>query len=88
MVLYYHMLNRLVYPLIRRHEERGEAEGEARGRAEGIAEGEARGRVEGIAEGEDKANKAWRKWNQARMDAEAKGLPFDEPPPDQQEGDS
>ncbi len=72
MVLYYHMLNRLVYPLIRRHEERGEAEGEARGRAEGM----------------DKANKAWRKWNQARMDAEAKGLPFDEPPPDQQEGDS
>ena len=72
MVLYYHMLNRLVYPVIRRHEERGEAEGEARGRAEGM----------------DEANKAWRKWNQARMDAEAKGLPFDEPPPDQQVGDS
>ena len=75
MVLYYHMLNRLVYPLIRRHEERGEAEGEARGRAEGIAEGEA------------KANEAWRKWNRARMDAEAKGLPFDELPPDQQVGE-
>ena len=57
MVLYYHMINKLVTPVIKRHENRGEA----RGRAE--------------------ANKAWRKWNQRRLDHEAQGLPFDEPPP-------
>ena len=59
MVLYYHMMSKLVAPVIKRHEERGEA----RGRAE--------------------SNKKWREWNQRRMDREAKGLPFDEPPPDQ-----
>ena len=67
MVLYYHMLNRLVTPIIRRHENRGEA----------------RGRAEGIKEGLAEANQAWREWNQRRLDHEAQGLPFDEPPPDQ-----
>ena len=62
-VLYYHMLNKLVAPVIKRHEARGEAQGLARGRAE--------------------SNKKWREWNQRRLDHEAQGLPFDEPPPDQ-----
>ena len=69
MVLYYHMLNKLVAPVIKRHEDRGEAKGEARGEAKG----EARGRAE--------ANREWREWNQRRIDHEARGLPFDEPPP-------
>ena len=34
MVLYYHMINKLVTPVIKRHENRGEVRGEARGRAE------------------------------------------------------
>ena len=42
------------------------------------------GREEGRAEGEDRANRAWREWNQRRLDHEAQGIPFDEPPPDQQ----
>ena len=69
MVLYYHMLNKLVAPVIKRHEDRGEAKGEAKGEARG----EARGRAE--------ANREWREWNQRRIDHEASGLPFDEPPP-------
>ena len=51
----------------------GEAQGEARGRAEGIAEGEARGRAELVAEVVA--------WNERRLAADAKGEPFDEPPP-------
>ena len=67
MVLYYHMINKLVAPVIRRHENRGEA----------------RGRAEGIKEGRTKTNQAWREWNRRRLDHEAQGLPFDEPPPDE-----
>ena len=78
MVLYYQMLSKLVDPIIKRHEERGEE----RGRAEGVKEG----RAEGIEEGRAKANQtwqAWQEWNQRRLDHEAQGLPFDEPPPGQ-----
>ena len=42
--------------------------------AEGLAEGRAEGRVETDA--------LWRAWNGRRLDAVAKGEPFDEPPPD------
>ena len=37
------------------------------------------------AEGRAEINQAWVEWNQRRMDAEAQGMPFDEPPPDQQQ---
>ena len=39
------------------------------------AQSEARGRAEGISEGND--------WATSKAEAEAKGLPFDEPPPNQ-----
>ena len=39
------------------------------------------GRVVGRAEGRAETNAEWRAWNQRRIDAEARGLPFDEPPP-------
>ena len=39
---------------------------------------EARGRAEGRVE----SNLRWREWNRRRIAAAAKGLPFDEPPPD------
>ena len=42
--------------------------------AEAVAEGLAKGRVETDA--------LWRAWNGRRLDAVAKGEPFDEPPPD------
>ncbi len=47
-------------------------------------EGRAQGRAEGLAEGIAAANKAWAEWNQRRLEAEANGQPFNEPPPGQQ----
>ena len=49
-----------------------------------IEEHEERGRSEGLAEGIEKSNRAWAEWNQRRLDHEAQGIPFEEPPPDQQ----
>ena len=54
------------------------AEAVAEATAESRAEGEAAGRVRGRAE----INDVWRAWNARRLDAAAKGEPFDEPPPD------
>ena len=70
--LYHFITNRFTIPAIKAHEARGEA----RGRDEG--------RDEGLAEGIEQSNKAWREWLQRRDDAAAQGIPFDEPPPDQQ----
>ena len=55
----------------------GKAEGRAKGRAEGRAEGIAEGRAEGVAE----RDRQWAAWNNRRTEAEAKGEPFNEPPP-------
>lgn len=41
---------------------------------------EERGREMGMKQ----SNRAWSEWNRRRLDAEAEGVPFDEPPPDQQ----
>ncbi len=48
-----------------------------------IEEHEARGRELGIVEGVEKSNQAWREWLRRRDEAEAQGIPFDEPPPDE-----
>ena len=69
--------------------EQAKTEGIAAGRAEGIAEGIARGKVEGIAEGKTEGraegvaerDRQWAAWNNRRIEAEAKGEPFHEPPP-------
>ena len=42
---------------------------------------EARGRAEGVEIGRAAERTEWQKWNRRRMDAEAQGRPFDEPPP-------
>ena len=52
-------------------------EGMDKARAEGVAEG----RAEGLAEGESKMMDLWLDWNRRRMEHEAKGEPFTEPPP-------
>ena len=46
-------------------------------RAQRIANAEAKGKAEGIAE----RDREWTDWNNRRLDAAAKGQPFDEPPP-------
>ena len=53
--------------------EQAKTEGIAAGKAEGIAEGKA----EGVAE----RDRQWAAWNNRRIEAEAKGEPFHEPPP-------
>ena len=58
---------------VNRRRERQAAERE-RQRAEAVAEG----RAEGVVE----TDTLWRAWNGRRLDAIAKGEPFDEPPPD------
>ena len=50
-----------------------------RKREEGIEEGIERGREEGRGE----ANAVWEAWNLRRLEAEAAGRPFNEPPPTQ-----
>ena len=59
----------------------GIAEGKTEGRAEGIAEGKAEGKAEGIAEGVAERDRQWAAWNNRRIEAEAKGESFHEPPP-------
>ena len=59
----------------------GIAAGKAEGRAEGRAEGIAKGKVEGKAEGVAERDRQWAAWNNRRIEAEAKGEPFHEPPP-------
>ena len=77
MSLYHAIVNRFVLPVIAEHKAAGRAEGQAEARAEGRVEGRAEGQVEGRA----LANQEWLDWLQRRTDAEAKGEPFDEPPP-------
>ena len=69
--LYHAIANRWVKPVIESHE--------ARGRSEGRAEDLTEGRAEGLTEG----NARWRDWLNRKNEAEAQGLPFDEPPPDE-----
>ena len=52
----------------------------ARGLAEGRAEGHAAGQAEGRAEVQ-RMQRLWQEWNQRRLAHEAKGEPFNEPPP-------
>ena len=71
---------------VNRRRERHLAEAVAKGRAEGLAEGRAEATAEARAEARSETraetNALWRAWNRRRLDALAKGEPFDEPPPD------
>ena len=57
-------------------------------RQEGREKGREEGRAEGVALGREEANAAWDAWNQRRMEAEANGEPFTEPPPSARNGSS
>ena len=50
-------------------------------RAQRIAKAEAKGKAAGIAEGKAERDREWTAWNNRRLDAAAKGQPFNEPPP-------
>lgn len=51
-------------------------------------EGREKGRAEGRVEGRAAADAEWMAWNGRRMEAEAKGEPFTEPPPSARNGSS
>ena len=51
--------------------------------AEGWEEGLEEGREEGKAEGKAEERRLWTEWNKRRLEAEAEGLTFGEPPPDE-----
>ena len=44
------------------------------------------GKAEGIKEGRGETNVQWREWYNRKMEAEAKGKPFNEPAPDERDG--
>lgn len=46
------------------------------------AEGEAEGEAKGVAKGKTETYKLWADWNTRRIEAETRGIPFDEPPPE------
>ena len=84
MVTAKYLTKKLIEPLERKRREELEQRFE-RGRAEGVAQGVAqgveRGRAEGVDQGMERERRAWTEWNSRRMEAEANGLPFNEPPP-------
>ena len=53
------------------------AEAEAKGREEGVKQG----LEQGVAQGRAETAAKFREWNARRLEADAKGEPFDEPPP-------
>ena len=69
MVMYNLWMDLLVRPIVKWHERRGEARGIAIGEARGVAIGEAR------------VSQQWEEWNRRRIDAEARGEAFTQPPP-------
>lgn len=50
-------------------------------RQESREEGRVEGQAEGQAEGAKRTQQKWEAWNRRRMEVEAKGETFDEPPP-------
>ncbi len=46
-----------------------------------IEKHKAEGRAEGLAEGRAEEHRRWVEWNHRRLEAQATGAPFDEPPP-------
>ena len=75
MVLYQYAIDRWVKPIINRNV--------AAGRAAGVEEGMARGMEKGRGEGREESNREWRAWLARKSNAESRGLPFDEPTPDE-----
>ena len=56
--------------------------------AEGRVEGRVEGRAEGRAEGRTEGYELWAAWNNRRLEAAEKNLPFEEPPPSPPQVDS
>ena len=74
----YHMIaNRWVKPVVEEHI----AQGREEGREEGLEEGREEGRKEGHEQGRAEVIAEVQAWLRRKAEAEAKGEPFNEPPP-------
>ena len=71
MVLYEYAVNKWVKPIINRNVEAG--------RAAGVEEGIEKGMEKGV----EKTDQEWLAWLARKADAESRGLPFDEPMPNE-----
>ena len=69
----------LFWNLMKRELNKYDAKLIEQGRTEGIEQG----RTEGIEQGRTEAYQQIAEWNARRLEAAAKGIPFDEPPPTQ-----
>ena len=81
MVLFGGILRRREERRVEEAENRGRSQGIAEGKSQGIAEGKSQGIAEGISQGSAQEWEKWQGWNQRRLEAEAEGRPFNEPPP-------
>ena len=90
MVLYQYAIDLWVKPIINRNVEAGRAagveEGIEKGIERGIEQGIEQGMEQGRDEGREESNREWRAWLARKADAESRGLPFDEPMPDERRG--
>lgn len=84
-ITYDALRERFVLQYRRKQQAIGRAEGLAQGKAEGLTEGRAlglaEGKAQGIAQGEIRANQQSSEWWRNYQNAQAAGLPFDDPPP-------
>ena len=56
--------------------------------AQGVAQGMEQGMAQGVAQGHAERDVEWERWFRKFMDAQKKGIPFDEPPPHAKNGAS
>ncbi len=61
--------------------ERKVKKAKAEGLEQGIEQGLEQGKAEGLERGKAEVRQQWAGWNTRRVEAEAQGIPFDEPPP-------
>ena len=71
----------LAESFLKRRYEAGLQEGRAEGREEGREAGRGEGLDEGLRAGRRETQQRWEEWNRRRMQAEARGERFEEPPP-------
>ena len=67
--------------MLKRRRARQLAEAEERGLEQGREQGVEQGLEKGVTKGRADLSAEIREWNARRLEAEAKGEPFDEPPP-------
>ncbi len=71
------LTKKFVAPIVEAHRE----EGRKQGVQQGIQQGREQGIRQGVQQDREQMIAAVREWNDRRLDAQKRGIPFDEPPP-------